>query len=75
MTRHTWEQRDYNGPVYAPCVTGKTGWTSRAAAKKALKRMAKGHGMGAYRCDQDPNCELWHVGHLAREIRRGVSER
>lgn len=71
MTRPKWGT-PWTGPIYTTCSTGKTAWAERAHARNALKSMAKGHGMSAYHCD---GCGLWHIGHLAPVIKRGMSER
>lgn len=62
----------YAGPIHVECPTGKTAWQERSHARAALRAMPKGHGMSAYFCTR---CELWHVGHLAPVVRRGMSAR
>ena len=71
VTRHGWLE-PWSGPIYTECATGKTAWAERAHARNALRSMPKGHGMSAYRCQ---GCDLWHIGHLAPVVKRGMSER
>lgn len=71
--REGWSSH-WAGPIYTPCSSGKTGWAERSQAKKALRQMTGSNArtMSAYRCDE---CGNFHVGHLARPVRRGMSER
>jgi hypothetical protein len=52
------------------CVgCGKYRFMSRAAAKKARRRMGNPGGMNAYECPTDTG--WWHLGHLPGAVRRG----
>lgn len=43
-------------------------YTDRSSAREAIRRL-QGGGMRAYRCDVVDG--MWHIGHLAPEIRQG----
>lgn len=49
------------------CATGKRGYYTRSDAKTVRNRHGS-TGMNAYRCVV---CEMWHVGHLPIDVRRG----
>lgn len=53
-------------------VTGKRNYFSRAAARKVIRRMG-GRRMAAYRNPHNPM--YWHIGHLPRAVKQGVTTR
>lgn len=48
---------------------GKRGYLTRADARRAAKHHPNPTGLAAYRCEYRP--DVWHVGHLPPEVRRG----
>jgi cysteinyl-tRNA synthetase len=54
-----------------PC--NKKAYSTRAYAKKAVKRWHPGEHVSAYPCPVTPN--LFHVGHLSKGVISGVTSR
>lgn len=81
MTKHRGKsssQRDYQQRVASGvrCACGKLRFTSKADAKKALRRMKGRTGrMHAYRCGDEHGQEFWHLGHVPGDLRHGDASR
>ena len=58
-------------------ATGKRGYMTRSAAKKARQRthaksIDNNGALSVYRC---ASCELWHIGHMPKALRNGTIDR
>lgn len=49
----------------------KFAYADRAVARRA-SRVARTRGLHPYRC---PTSDVWHLGHMAEDIRRGLVDR
>jgi hypothetical protein len=56
------------------CPTGKRAYVNRRAAKQAASRNRRmgNDRLSVYKCKQ---CFGWHLGHLPREVKRGIMDR
>lgn len=71
-------QRDYDQRVMSGerCPCGKVRFLTKAAAKKALRRMTGRDGrMHAYRCTREGFADFWHLGHVPSDLKHGDATR
>jgi hypothetical protein len=66
MTSHT-----HPGHIGTCQVCGKRCFTSRKAARKAIRTIGDGDHMTAYRC----GASYWHIGHLPKAVIKGKTSR
>lgn len=58
-------------------ATGKRGYMSKAAAKRARRRThgSSENNNGALSLYACAHCRLWHIGHLPKALRNGTIDR